>query len=197
MNSSKRRRAVWPTGVVLAFVCSAAGFVFAQRPASDPAAAAAQPEPIVDVTRFVVCGVARTFDDMASSADAIALGQVVSQRCVEWTDGLPCTEVTVRITESLVGEVAGTVRVLVGGGRIGGRVCIVDGAPSFVDGEEVVLFLDAGTEAGTYGIVGLADGTLRVDRSRGVPIVSGPRALTDEGLDAFTMRVQRAAGGAR
>ena len=62
---------------------------------------------------------------------------------------------------------------------------------------EFVLFLDAGTEVGTYGIVGLADGTLRVDRSRGVPIVSGPRALTDEGLDAFTMRVQRAAGGAR
>lgn len=197
MVSSSRRRTVWPTGVVLAFVCAAAGFVSAQKQVSAPAAAPAGLDAVVEVTRFAVCGVSQSFDDLASTADAVVFGVIASQRCIEWSDGLPCTEVTLRITQSLVGEAAGDVRVLVGGGRIGHRACIVDGAPAFADGEDVVLFLEQGAEHGTYGIVGLADGTLRVDRSMGVPIVSGPRALTDEGLDAFTMRVQRAAGGAR
>ena len=128
--------------------------------------------------------------DIARAASAIVRGTVVDVRS-EWADNRRRVEtiVTVRVSESLKGEMGGLVRVKVPGGVLGRYRSITIGAPSFRLGEEVVLFLGAEPPALPY-VIGLGQGVFRVQRDvrTGATSVTPPALLANS---ARTVQVTR------
>jgi len=117
--------------------------------------------------------------DIARAASAIVRGTVVEVRS-EWADRRRRVEtiVTVRVSESLKGDMRGLVSVKVPGGVLGRYRSITIGAPSFRQGEEVVLFLGAEAPALPY-LIGLGQGVFRVQRDArtGATSVTPPALL--------------------
>ncbi len=115
------------------------------------------------------------------------------------------THVEVQVSETLKGRTASeSVTLKLYGGAHGGLRIVVDGAPCFRAGEEVVLFLVANGSR-TYDVVSLAEGKFEVDRT--APAV--PRVARDlsgihylrvsderfpESLDELQAAVRAAAG---
>jgi hypothetical protein len=128
--------------------------------------------------------------DIARSATAIVRGTVVDVRS-EWADSRRRVEtvVTLRVGESLKGDMRGLVSVKVPGGVLGRYRSVTVGAPSFHEGEEVVLFLGAEPPALPY-LIGLGQGVFRVRRDvrSGAALVTPPALLSDP---ARTLRVTR------
>ena len=128
--------------------------------------------------------------DIAHAASAIVRGTVVDVRS-DWADNRRRVEtiVTLRVSESLKGEMRGLVSVKVPGGVLGRYRSITIGAPSFRPGEEVVLFLGAEPPALPY-VIGLGQGVFRVQRDlrTGATSVTPPALLADS---TRTVRVQR------
>lgn len=102
--------------------------------------------------------------DIARAASAIVRGTVVDVRS-DWADSRRRVEtiVTLRVSESLKGDLRGLVSVKVPGGVLGRYRSVTIGAPSFRQGEEVVLFLGAAPPALPY-VIGLGQGVFRVQR---------------------------------
>jgi hypothetical protein len=128
--------------------------------------------------------------DIARAASAIVRGTVVDVRS-DWADSRRRVEtiVTVRVSESLKGEMRGLVSVKVPGGVLGRYRSITIGAPSFRPGEEVVLFLGAEPPALPF-LIGLGQGVFRVQRDlrTGATVVTPPALLADP---ARNVRVKR------
>jgi hypothetical protein len=119
--------------------------------------------------------------DIARAASAIVRGTVVDVRC-DWADNRRRVEtiVTLRVSESLKGDMRGLVSVKVPGGVLGRYRSITIGAPSFRQGEEVVLFLGAAPPALPY-VIGLGQGVFRVQRDgrTGATAVTPPALLAN------------------
>ena len=119
--------------------------------------------------------------DIARSATAIVRGTVVAVRS-EWADGRRRIEtvVTLRVSETFKGDMRGFVSVRVPGGVMGRYRSVTVGAPSFSQGEEVVLFLGASPPALPY-VIGLGQGVFRVKRDvrTGVTSVTPPALLAN------------------
>jgi hypothetical protein len=134
--------------------------------------------------------------DIARSATAIVRGTVVGVRS-EWADGRRRIEtvVTLRVSETFKGEMRGFVSVKVPGGVMGRYRSVTVGAPSFREGEEVVLFLGAAPPALPY-VIGLGQGVFRVRRDlrTGATSVTPPALLADA---ARTVTVNRGDPGRR
>ncbi|OJT17914.1 hypothetical protein BO221_43780 [Archangium sp. Cb G35] len=89
------------------------------------------------------------------------------------------TGVEVSVDEVLAGAVSSpSVQVTVPGGIAGGLRQYVSGAPVFVPGEEVVLFLAHGTEG--LRVVGLAQGAFRIQRSEAGQKVTATAELPED-----------------
>lgn len=120
-------------------------------------------------------------DDLARDADAVVRGTVRSTEGRLSGDGQRIyTRVTVEVAEAWKGAPGTTVELQVPGGVHGELGQIVQGAPRFVAGEEVVVFLRRLPEgpAGaprTFHVAGLAQGKLRVEPDA----VRGPVAVPD------------------
>jgi hypothetical protein len=119
--------------------------------------------------------------DIARSATDIVRGTVVDVRS-EWADGRRRVEtvVTLQVSETFKGEMRGSVSVKVPGGVMGRYRSVTVGAPSFRQGEEVVLFLGAQPPALPY-VIGLGQGVFRVKRDMrtGATAVTPPALLAD------------------
>ncbi len=128
--------------------------------------------------------------EIARSATAIVRGTVVGVSS-GWADGRRRVEtvVTLRVGESLKGDLRGVVSVKVPGGVVGRYRSVTVGAPSFQQGEEVVLFLGAEPPALPY-LIGLGQGVFRVRRDlrTGATLVTPPALLSDP---VRTLRVTR------
>lgn len=107
-----------------------------------------------------------SIDDLARESDTVVLGKVRSTEGRLSGDGKRIfTYVTVEVAEAWKGEPGKTVEVRVPGGVHGEFGQIVQGAPRFTGGEEVVIFLrrvSAGSQL--FQVSGLAQGKLRVER---------------------------------
>jgi hypothetical protein len=75
------------------------------------------------------------------------------------------TVTTFEVADVWKGSLPATVSVRLPGGRAGGQVVRVDGAPRFVPGEEAVLFLEPARHA-EMTITSWAQGTFRIRRPR-------------------------------
>jgi hypothetical protein len=117
--------------------------------------------------------VAADFRTLVLEARAIAIGRVVSLD-PQWTEGRRNIEtvLTLEVEEYLKGSLGRTVEVTVPGGQMGPYRSVMPGAPQFVEGEELVLFL-AGEAPAVPHVLGLGQGVFRIltNQSTGVRLV--------------------------
>ncbi len=120
---------------------------------------------------------------LASSARAIAHARVVDVRA-QASDRLSVqTLVTVEVSTYLKGDLGREVTFAVPGGTLGRYRTLISGAPQFVEGEEIIVFLAARVPALPH-VVRLGQGVFRVrqDRLTGERLVSR-RPLVGHGLE--------------
>jgi hypothetical protein len=117
---------------------------------------------------------------IAADASAIVHGRVeaVVSGWREDRRGIE-TVVTVRVAEYLKGNLGPSVSFRVPGGQMGPYRSIMPGAPGFLEGEEVVVFLSASTAGGSH-LTGFSQGVYRVRTDpggrkivRGGPLLAG------------------------
>jgi len=113
--------------------------------------------------------VALSVEGLARSSDAVVRGQVRKTTPTLSADGRRIfTLVDVEVASTWRGQAAATVRVIVPGGIMGAIGQRVDGAPSFAESEEVVVFLNR-AEAGGNRVAGLAQGKFSVAGASATP----------------------------
>lgn len=108
--------------------------------------------------------VAADLAELVTRARSIVHGHVVAADA-QWAPGRRAVEtiVTVAVDEHLKGRLGETVTVRVPGGQMGPYRTIMVGAPTFREGDEVVLFLATRGPAIPH-LVGLGQGVFRVRR---------------------------------
>jgi hypothetical protein len=147
-----------------------------------------------------------TLADLVTGAPVIVHGQVVAIES-RWADGRRQIEtiVTLRATEYLKGNLGSDVTFKVPGGQMGPYRSVMIGAPTFHEGDEVILFLNAqgptvpwisGLNQGVFRVAADASGTKVV--VPGVPLAAGEGAQGGRGgatgqrlrLQAFAEQVK-------
>lgn len=104
---------------------------------------------------------------LVRGSQAVVHGRVVNVRAA-WADGRRRIEsfVTVEVVEYFKGDLGGRVTIRVPGGQIGRYRSVTVGAPTFREGDEVVLFLNARGPSIPY-VLGLSQGVFRVRAATG------------------------------
>jgi hypothetical protein len=112
------------------------------------------------------------FAEMVAGSQIIVHGAVIDVRS-QLTAGARTIEtvITIAVANSLKGQSASTVVLRVPGGQVGRYRRVMVGAPEFVRGEEVVLFL-AGRAPAMPMPFGLNQGVYRVARNGGRALVA-------------------------
>ena len=134
------------------------------------------------------------FNEMVAGSHTIVHGRVVDVHAQTTTGAARTIEsvVTIAVIDAIKGAATREVTFRVPGGRIGRYRRVLVGAPEFVDGQEVVVFLSGSSPALpkpfglSQGVYRVADGVVRGDASR------HPLAISD-----FVRQVRTVAGGAR
>jgi len=112
---------------------------------------------------------------LARGADAVVRGTVTAATPRWAADGRHIrTRVSLRRLSTWRGTPPAEIAVDVPGGTVGDVAQVVSGAPSFQNGEEVVVFLRA-AGAGRWRVLGLALGKFRVEAGSAVPQLAGLR----------------------
>jgi hypothetical protein len=126
-------------------------------------------------------------NDLARAAHVIVHGRVVSVQ-PQWADGRRGVETIVRVQASdyLKGDFGSEVLIRVPGGELGRYRSVLPGAPTFREGEEVVLFLGASPPSLPY-VLGLSQGVFRLVRDP----ATGERVVTPPPLIRSATRVVR------
>ena len=123
------------------------------------------------------------FRELVASAPVIVHGRVVGVRS-DWIESRRSIEtfVTIEASEYLKGDLGERVTIRVPGGQLGRYRTVFVGAPSFQEGDEVVLFLRT-ADQGTPWIVGLSQGAFRVavDPASGRHILTSPVLMSSPG----------------
>jgi hypothetical protein len=109
-----------------------------------------------------------TVEDAARASEAVVRG-TVERRTSRVTPGGIVTDVEVAVASAWKGAPGSRVTVTIPGGMVGDVGEWVDAAPTFADGEEVVLFL--ARVAPGWRVNGLALGKFRVEGLEAVPEV--------------------------
>jgi len=133
---------------------------------------AAWPAPGLRATVYV----AADLRELATEAGAVAHGRVVTLES-RWVEGRRAIEtlVTLQVETYAKGNLGQSVTLRVPGGQMGPYRSVMLGAPTFAEGDEVVVFLAASGPAIPH-LVGLAQGVFRV-RTDGA---TGSRSVTPE-----------------
>jgi hypothetical protein len=120
--------------------------------------------------------VAANLKELTTEARAVALGRVVAleARWLEDRSGIE-TLVTLEVETYAKGDFGKAVTLRVPGGQMGPYRSLMLGAPTFREGEDVVVFLGASGPAIPH-LVGLAQGVYRVRAD----IATGERLVTPE-----------------
>jgi hypothetical protein len=151
------------------------------------------------------------FTTVVTESGVIVHGRVLSvdsrlvgpQRVIE-------SVVTLAVLQSLKGGATGAVSFRVPNGQVGRYRRVLVGAPEFVEGDEVVVFLK-GRPPALPSVFGLSQGVYRVTRDAGARVmVMPPRLAAGDGrvvrgdparvplpIDAFAREVRAALEGAR
>jgi len=103
--------------------------------------------------------------DLVGQAEAVVVGTVTST-AAQWNEGKTkiVTLTTVKIGETVKGELKGEVQVRTFGGEVDGLAQAVPGMPRFAKDQEVVLFLKSEDKA--WHVVGLGQGKYDVIREK-------------------------------
>jgi hypothetical protein len=91
-------------------------------------------------------------DELSDSADQVVIGEVSMVESRRVVGGI-VTEVTVDVSETLLGSPETELTLTLPGGRMGGEALTVSGVPQLLVGHDLLLFLDDGSLVGfTRGI---------------------------------------------
>ncbi|MBI5528741.1 MAG: hypothetical protein HY897_20620 [Deltaproteobacteria bacterium] len=103
--------------------------------------------------------------DLTDQAEAVVLGTVTSTKA-QWNEGKTkiVTLTTVKIGETVKGDLKGEVQIRTFGGEVDGLAQLVPGMPRFAKDQEVVLFLKSEDKA--WHVVGLGQGKYEVVREK-------------------------------
>jgi hypothetical protein len=103
-------------------------------------------------------------NDLVDRANVILHGKITSKECRKTASGSVVTDLRVDVYEAIKGVKGKTFSFTVYGGVVGTRGSAISGAPTFDEGEEILVFLDAETRQGLRMTVGLGQGkyTIRV-----------------------------------
>jgi hypothetical protein len=146
--------------------------------------------------------VATSVEEAARSSDAVVRGRVVSTASRLTRDGRGVvTEVEIAVDGAWKGAPDAAVKLVVRGGRVGRIAQVVDGAPTFEPGEEVVVFL--GRRGDSWRVMGQALGKYRVEAGEARsaleaadvvprPIAAGERAVGTMPVAELERRVRAA-----
>lgn len=138
-------------------------------------------------------GVPADLSTLVADAQVIVHGRVVQLEGRASGDGLGIeTLVTLQVTSYLKGDLGRELTFVARGGQLGRYRSIVSGAPRFVEGQEVVLFLGAKPPAMPH-VIRLGQGAFRVS----VDQRTGAKTIRRQPLASTTttwQRVQRGAG---
>jgi hypothetical protein len=118
---------------------------------------------------------ATTVEEVTRSSDAVVRGVVVGREARLAPDGRIVTEVEIAVASRWKGETEASVRVVVPGGSLGWIALAVDSAPSFEEGEEVVVFLARSGRG--WSVAGHALGKYAVDGAEARPGLGDARVL--------------------
>jgi hypothetical protein len=118
---------------------------------------------------------ATTVEEVARAADAVVRGRVAAATARATSEGRIVTDVDIAVTDAWKGAPEPVVRVVVPGGRLPDVAMRVEGAPTFVAGEEVVVFLHR--RGAGWNVSGLALGKYRVEDGEAKPASSGAAIL--------------------
>jgi hypothetical protein len=117
-----------------------------------------------------------TVEEATRTSDAVVRGRVEKRTSRLSKDGTTIvTDVVVSVASAWKGDPGARVTVTIPGGEVGDQGVWVDGAPTFADGEEVVLFL--GRRGGGWNVNDLALGKYRVEGQRARPEVEHARIV--------------------
>lgn len=124
--------------------------------------------------------VTMSVEEVARSSDAVVRGRVLSTTSRFTRDGRRIvTDVEIGVESAWKGAPETRVRIVVPGGRVGSIAQWVDAAPTFEEGEEVVVFL--AQRGAIWRVMGQALGKYRVEGADARPALAGedvlPRAL--------------------
>ena len=148
------------------------------------------PAPTALITQRIYAQIPhQSLETFARRADGIGYGLILGQE-PEFLDGDEAyTRITAAMSYAIKGDLPATVTFRVPGARTSDRVAVCDASPSFQDRQEVVLFLQRGSDRESWGLLGLSQGAYRVSPGKdGALVVNGLHAQ-DEPLGDFESRV--------
>lgn len=152
---------------------------------------------VLGLAALVAAGTARAtvlvpanLTNLTRAAHVIVHGRVVSVQ-PQWADGRRGVETIVRLQASdyLKGDFGNEILIRVPGGELGRYRSVLPGAPTFREGDEVVLFLGASPPSLPY-VLGLSQGVFRLvqDPATGMTVVTPPPLVASR---TRALRVQR------
>lgn len=126
----------------------------------------------------------RSFDDLVREAEAIVSARVTDVQSVRGFDARIYTFVTVSTASAIKGQTPNPLTVRILGGRVGDAAMLVGGAPTFVVGDEVLLFV-AGNGRYMVPFVGWTQGVFHLVRTS---LTSEPIVVDYDGNRVFGVK---------
>ena len=120
-------------------------------------------------------------EEMAALSDRVFRGRCLSTRQIEHSSGLPVVEYTFQVLQGIKGATEGEEMIFRQLGGTGSGGFVMAGLPSYVPGQDVLLFLNADSRIGLTSPVGLSQGVFRVHRD------SAGEWLAVNGLDNLNL----------
>jgi hypothetical protein len=120
--------------------------------------------------------IALTTDQMIENSASVVQGRVVDMQS-SWDEGgrLIITNVTVQVTETIIGQAGPRIVVQTPGGTVGDFEVEAEGFPQLTQREEVILFIEQGSNADFHRITGHQQGHIEVVRRRDGVALAVPR----------------------
>jgi len=103
-----------------------------------------------------------SLDQLASGSDAVARVSCAGGES-RWENGSIWTLTTVKVVETMKGNLPSEIVVRLPGGRVGHLAAVVDGTPKFNPGDDAVVFLKR-SPTGGFTVAGWVEGTFRISR---------------------------------
>lgn len=129
---------------------------------------------LLSTPAFASTFVAMDQDALVAQSAAVVVGEVIQvQSFRDETGRAIVTEAMVKVREAIAGQAESVVVVRTFGGTVDGYTVVAHGFPSFVEGEQVLLFL--GEEEGdSRRVVGYRQGQYRIVRNSQMEEVAMP-----------------------
>lgn len=103
-----------------------------------------------------------SLDQLAAGSDGVARVNFLAAES-RWENGTIWTVTTLRVVETIKGNLPSEISVRLPGGRVGHLAATVEGTPRFHAGDDAIVFLKT-SPAGGFSVAGWVQGMFRISR---------------------------------